>query len=251
MDKAERQKTRRRFYVSRDCIREGFAVLPSEQAHHLRNVLRLKTGDEVELFDGEGGGYCGLVEAHGDAVFVRELKRTNFEQLQSRLVLAAALIKSAKFEFILQKATELGVAEIIPLYTRFCEIEIPRHKIEARLERWRRILQEASKQSRRFVSPVLRPPIEFSDFLGLAELSCCSKFLFYEKAEAPWSFQAKLANDIVLCVGPEGGWDVREVEQAKEAGFDIKSLGPWVLRAETAAIASLSIVQTHVLSNAP
>jgi 16S rRNA (uracil1498-N3)-methyltransferase len=238
--------SRRRFYVPKESIREGYAVLPSRQAHHLRNVLRLGTGDAVEIFDGEGAGYAGEIELHGSEVFVRSLKKIDPGESPVRLILAPALIKAAKFELVLQKATELGVSGIVPLNTRFSDIRIPSEKIDSRMERWRRIVQEASKQCRRFAAPRIWEPLDFSEFLALEEFSSYRKLLLYEKAVEPWQAQGELSDEVVLCIGPEGGWEPGEVERAERAGFGIFSLGPWILRAETAAIAAVSILQHHL-----
>ena len=239
--------TRRRFYVPRDSIREGIAVLPSGQAHHLRDVLRIGTGEVVEIFDGAGSGYVGEVEIRDSEVFVRGLQSLPPEEERIRLILAAALIKSAKFESVLQKAAELGVYEIIPLQTRLSNIQIPNDKIALRVERWDRIVREASKQCRRSAAPRVHVPRTFLDLLATGELSSCTKLLFYEKASEPWiPDPAMLSDPVVLCIGPEGGWEGSEIERAKEAGCKIFSLGPWILRAETAAIAAVSIIQHQI-----
>ena len=239
--------SRRRFYVPRESVRDGVAGLPPDQAHHLRDVLRIGTGEVVEVFDGAGNGYIGEVELQDSGVYVRGLQRTPSEESRVRLILAAALIKSSKFEWILQKATELGVHEIIPLKTRLSDIEIPGGKIALRLERWDRIVREASKQCRRFAAPRVHAPRAFPDFLSIEELSALPRFLFYEKATEPWHPDPGiLSSRVVLCIGPEGGWDDSEIGQAKQAGYQIFNLGPWILRAETAAIAAVSIIQHQI-----
>jgi 16S rRNA (uracil1498-N3)-methyltransferase len=235
---------RRRFYVPQDSIRDGIAALPDSQAHHLRNVLRISPGEVVEIFDGRGRGYSGEVELHASEVVIRRLQSLPAQESSSRLILAAALIKSAKFEWMLQKASELGVDEIVPLITRLCDLHIPAGKIALRLDRWDRIAKEAAKQSRRLDSPQIRAPLNFIDFLAAAEFSECVRYLFYEKAQELWQPDpGVLANGVLLCIGPEGGWDPSEVERAREAGCNIFGLGPRILRAETAAIAAISIIQ--------
>jgi 16S rRNA (uracil1498-N3)-methyltransferase len=170
------------------------------------------------------------------------------ENPRLRLILAAALIKSARYEWILQKATELGVHEIVPLKTRLSEIDIPSSKIALRLERWDRIVREAAKQSRRYSAPRVHAPKSFRDFLSNEGLSSIPRLLFYEKAHELWrpDFGVSCSDRMVLCIGPEGGWDNAEVEQAKQAGYTVFSLGPQTLRAETAAIAAVAIVQHQV-----
>jgi len=177
---------------------------------------------------------------------VRKLESISSSESPFHLILAAALIKSARFEWMLQKATELGVDQIIPLKTRLTEIQIPDEKIEARKERWQRIMREAAKQCKRSAAPQLQKPLNFADLLAAEEFSPCSKILFYEKAAEPWQLNSLISDRIVVAIGPEGGWEPTEVEQAREAGYQICALGPWILRAETAAIAAISIVQHQI-----
>lgn len=238
--------TRRRFYVPRDLIREGRATLPPIQAHHLRDVLRMHSGDIVEIFDGAGSGYSGEVEVRGSEVFVRALKSIPSPESPFHLTLAAALIKTTKFEWMLEKATELGVDQIIPLQTRLSEMRIPCDRMTSRLERWRRIVREASRQSVRFTEPRISEPRDFSEFVASQEFSGCTKVLFCEKSDEPCQLNGAVSDQILLCIGPEGGWEPGEVERAGEAGFRICGLGPRVLRAETAAIAALSIIQHQI-----
>ncbi len=239
--------SRKRFYVPRDSIHEGIASLPPGQAHHLRHVLRIKSGEAVEVFDGEGNGYLGTVVVQGSEVAVRGLQKIPSPELPLRLVLAAALIKPAKFEWMLQKATELGMDEFLPLMTRRSDIEFPENRIDSRLQRWNRIVQEACKQCRRLTAPRVAEPMAFSDFLDAEGSSPGEKFLFHIKASEPWRFVPKSPpKAVTLCVGPEGGFEDSEVEQAAKCGFRICHLGSRVLRAETAALAALAIVQHQI-----
>jgi 16S rRNA (uracil1498-N3)-methyltransferase len=238
---------RRRFFAPPNSIRDGKAILPEDQAHHLKKVLRIRAGEIVEIFDGKGRGYTGEVELQGSDVFISGLQSLPSRESTRRLILAAALIKPAKFEWMLQKATELGVDEIVPLNTRLSDLKISAGKTALRMDRWDRIVNEASKQSRRFAAPQVHAPLGFSDFLAAKPLAACIRILFYEKAQEPFQIKPDmLANGIVLCIGPEGGWDGGEIEQAKDAGYKIFGLGPRILRAETAAIAALAIVQHHL-----
>lgn len=239
--------TRRRFYVPRDSIQNGTAYLPPDQSHHLRDVLRIGTGETVEIFDGEGTGYVGQVSFRDSVAVIHRLQRLPSKPHRLPLILAAALIKSAKFEWLLQKATELGVDEIIPIETLRSDIRIPRNKIARRHERWDRIVREASKQCRRFSAPRVRLPLDYSDLLLCGEFSGFSRMLFHEKATRLWRPEEIGASDgVVLCIGPEGGWEDGEIEYARNAGYDIFSLGSRILRAETAAVAAVSVVQYHL-----
>jgi 16S rRNA (uracil1498-N3)-methyltransferase len=210
----------------------------------LRDVLRLQTGDTAEIFDGEGRTYVGDVVLHGSEVLVRGLRSVSSYGSRGHLILAAALIRPARFEWALEKATELGVAEIYPLKTRRCSVRLADRIMDSRLDRWDRILKEAARQCGRSAAPRLHRPQDFYDFLRAGEPAAGAKYILHEKSDRPWRpDQGVLAERSVLCVGPEGGWDAVEIEQAVEAGYGVFSLGPWVLRAETAMVAAVAIFQ--------
>lgn len=240
--------TPRRFFVPSNAIQNGAAHLPEDQSHHLRDVLRIAEGEIIEIFDGEGTAYSGRVEFSDSGVVVGGLSIARREGTRLPLVLAAALIRPAKFEWMLQKATELGVAEIIPLKTRRCGIHLPQGRVEQKLERWKRIAQEASKQCGRNHSPRINSPLDWADCLDLERLGQYSKFLFYEKSELLWQpgMLESGSNGVVLCIGPEGGWEDGEIALARGANVCVAGLGSWTLRAETASIAAVSIVQYHI-----
>lgn len=238
---------RRRFFVSRDFIRRGEATLSSDQAHHLRNVLRIGVGQVVEIFDGEGNGYWGEVALNESSVVIRNLHQIPPDDRRIPLILAAALIKPGRFEWLLEKATELGVDEIIPLMTLRSGIQIPDEKLGIRLKRWERIVLEASKQCGRSALLRIHRPRQFLDFIDRKENSSLTRLLFWERAEESWQPDpTRSSNGFVVCIGPEGGWDGGEVEQAKKAGYRIVRLGRQILRTETAALAAASIIQYQI-----
>lgn len=234
----------KRFFIPPGRIQGGQAVLSPDQSRHLRTVLRLGPGDSVELFDGEGAGYEGVVETAGRQVRIGSLRRLKVSEVKSRhIILAAALIKSSRFEWILEKGTELGVEVFIPMTTRFSSIRLPDSKVPSRLDRWRRIVREASKQCRRFEVPKIREPVGIEDLITTRAYPDCLKLMLYEKACESWSPPDNNNESVLLCIGPEGGWHPSEVESAKSAGFWTVSLGPRILRVETAAIAAVALIQ--------
>lgn len=236
--------SRRRFFISPDCIRDRTALLPPDEAHHLRHVLRLKAGETVQILDGQGNGFSGIVKYYEDHVSVIELVRLETDAgFHPRLILAQSLLKSDKFEWVLQKATELGIHEIVPLQTRYCEIHLHPEKLDSRMERWNRIVREASKQCRRWTVPSVRRPEEFDHFLEISYPSEYARLLLYENAEDPWVKPAAASPGTILCIGPEGGWHGDELRAAGKCGYRIFGLGPRILRAETAAIAAMVLVQ--------
>jgi 16S rRNA (uracil1498-N3)-methyltransferase len=235
---------RRRFFIPRDRIRDGAAVLTPDQAHHLRTVLRLQPGEEVELFDGEGSSYSGRIEFRGARTEIGALTKVEHPDISRRpLVLAAALIKADRFEWMLQKGTELGVDRFVPLETRFSAIHIPAERWDARRQRWQRIVTEASKQSRRLTVPGLDAPLEWAAFLASPEFASYARFMLYEEAVERLKVVPSGPDGVLLCVGPEGGWEDAEARAAQAEGFHLVSIGSGILRAETAALAAISVFQ--------
>ncbi len=235
---------RRRFFVSGDRIRDGVAILTPDQAHHLRTVLRLRAGAEVELFDGAGRSLSGKVEYEGPQTRISALKELEPDPANRfTLALAPALIKADRFEWMLEKATELGVGQFIPLQTRFATVHIPEARLASRLTRWERIVTEASKQSRRDTVPGLRAPLPWTELLAAREYASYDRVMLCGPASERLRPIHTTKERVLLCVGPEGGWADSEVEIAEQAGFRLVSMGSRILRAETAAIAAVSIMQ--------
>jgi 16S rRNA (uracil1498-N3)-methyltransferase len=235
--------SRRRFYMPKSGIRDGVAELTPEQAHHLRRVLRIVNGEQVELFDGEGGVYLGVVETSGARVKVRDLVAiSRKEEPVPGIILGVALIKSARFEWMLEKTTELGVQEIVPLETRFSDGRVAEAAGQTRMSRWRRILQQACEQCGRSRLPVLHPPVHISDWLRRSDLQSAQRLLCSAKGSQWGELQVRSAA-VAIGIGPEGGWDMPEVSEAKGAGWELLSLGENILRAETAAVAAVSLAR--------
>lgn len=206
------------------------------------DVLRLGKGDEIEVFDGRGGAYVGRIDVVGRRVRVVELKPLSHREPAPPLLLAAAIIKPARFEWMLEKATELGVDEFLPLITKYSEFRTRNANLKAKLERWQRIISQACQQCGHALVPTIRSPIPFADFLTLEDLRGFTRLLCYEKGGVPLRSLAP-AGPIALCVGPEGGWDFCEVDAARQAGFEPVSLGRSTLRAETAALAAITLIR--------
>jgi 16S rRNA (uracil1498-N3)-methyltransferase len=232
--------TRRRFFAPPSAfnLTKRTITLTADEARHLREVLRLKPGDEVSVFDGEGKEFRARV-----AQARRESAELDLdEEIQParpesplQITLAVALLKGEKFDLVVQKATELGVTKIVPLMTRFADIKL-RDESDAtkRVARWQRIALEAAKQSGRAVVPKVETPNPFESAL---ENPC---LLFSEKGGHGIT---QITNPITAIVGSEGGWSDEELEQARAAGAHIVTLGGRILRAETAAITAAALLQ--------
>ncbi len=228
---------RRLFFVSE--VRSGFAELRGEEAKHLTKVLRVEPGQQYELSDGEAH-YLAEVEAtQRDLVKFRVIEQLPIIADPFEMTLAIALVKFDRLEWVLEKATELGAHHIRPFWSDRAEHGLERAAVK-RIDRWRRILVESSQQSRRIVPPQVYEPVSFESILTKpSDL----RYFFDERREDS-EFAPDLAASNLLIIGPEGGWTDRERALAKDCVS--ASLGPRVLRAETAAIAALAILGSRL-----
>lgn len=236
----------RRFFVSKLDEKAGVAVLSDGEFHHLRDVLRLAKGDQVIVFNGKGGEYGAVIkELRGGKVFLEIIKRLNtFKEPKLRITLAQALPKGGKMDFIVQKATELGVSEVYPLLTARSVPDIEGDRALRKVERWRRIAKEAAKQCGRAYIPEIHFVITFKDLLSLPFDG--ERIIFWEgeKERKLRDLEGILrrSKGLLLTVGPEGGFSEEEIEAASSRGFIPVGLGERILRAETAPIVALSIL---------
>ena len=232
----------RRFYTPKENFQAKKAILNLEETRHLRDVLRLREGAEMQVFDGEGKEFLGTVEKISKSeTLVEIVKEVAPLALESNLdlTLAVALLKGEKFDLVVQKAVELGVSKLIPLKTKRADVKLK--ESEKKLERWRKIALEAAKQSGRAKLMQIEKPSDFEQFI---ETKSGTRILFAERNGASFA-EIKTAQQIIAVVGAEGGWEDAEIEMAREKGFQIITLGGRILRAETAAIAITAILQNH------
>jgi len=226
-----------------------------DELHHLRDVLRLRVGDGVVCCDGTGAEYVGTI-----AALSASRAQVRVERLIERpsppvgLWLAQGLPKAERFEWVVQKATELGADRLSPLLTRHTIVRLTPEQARAKLVRWQRIAQEAAKQSQRATIPQLEPPQSLPVFLEhLARGTLVlMPTLVPASASAPWPGLADAlktsagVREVVILIGPEGDFSREEVALAQRHGARPVSLGPLTLRTDTAAIATLAIV-SHLL----
>ncbi len=224
----------RRVFV--DVIEGGAAVARGAQAHHLARVARLQAGEQVEVSD-QVTAYRALTESCTPAeVRFRIEGALPAEPEFPRLSVVLAIVKFARFEWAVEKLTELGVHSITPLIAARSDTKLVQ-SAEKRAERWRRIALEAAQQSRRLAAPTLAVPTAFADIVQ----DCGSDAkLLAEPAGAPVA-SVRCGHETTVLVGPEGGWTQQESQLAYESGFEAASLGRNVLRAETAAVALAAI----------
>jgi 16S rRNA (uracil1498-N3)-methyltransferase len=226
---------RRLFFVPE--VRSGRAELRGEDAKHLTRVLRVETGHTYEISDNQQRYLARVSEAHKEAVRFDILERLPSEPEVPEIHLYAALIKFEHFEWGIEKATELGVSRIIPMQTARTEPGLEK-AVAKRLERWRKIALESSQQCRRAFLPVLEECSRFREVISRTQ------GMFLDEARTGEPLQAgQPTGAISIAIGPEGGWTEDERNQALAASWKPVSLGPRVLRAETAWMASLAILR--------
>lgn len=230
----------KRLFVSPAQLAGPRIALEPRQLHYLRDVLRLGTDEELEVFDGEGNSFRALMR--GEALLRGE--KLPAAERAGDVVLAQALAKGEKMDFIVQKATELGVSRIVPLIAERAVVRVDPARGSAKAERWRRVAQEAARQCGRSDVPRVDEPLEWEAFLRgvLDEPGRRGLLLDPDETSLRLGAAARGAGGILLAVGPEGGFTPQERESALRAGMLAAGLGPRVLRTETAGLAALAVV---------
>ncbi len=238
----------RSFFVGKDSLFNGKAVITGNLFRHMSKVLRLKIGTSIILKDEDGATYTGLITGIGKESLTADIEKTVPEcdrEAGPRITLYQALPKGSKMEFILQKSTELGVFEVVPFIAARSIPKLTRDREEERVERWRRIVREAARQSNRPIIPDISPARDFQDLLRSADQPV--KLLLWEKEKS--NGLKRVLSDlsepgsVAVMVGPEGGLTQEEAEAAICSGFIPVTLGRRILRTETAPIAVLAILQ--------
>lgn len=220
--------------------------LDDKAGHHLARVLRAKTGEKLVLFNGQGGEYEAVIshiDKKGVDVTVGQFIDREVEP-PIRIHLAQALARGEKMDFIVQKAVELGVHKIIPLMTERCNVKLEGEREEKRVQHWQSVVISACEQSGRNRIPEVETPLSLKAWLPIVKAD--RAFVLSPHVNTPLNDQPLPPHaNLVLLVGPEGGLSDQEVTQAIQAGFQPLSLGPRVLRTETAGLASLAVLQAR------
>jgi 16S rRNA (uracil1498-N3)-methyltransferase len=244
-----------RFYgEERSLKRGGEIVLSAEESHHLARVLRVRAGDRVAVFNSLGDEcVCEVAKADAKGARLIVIEKCAAERdPHATIALGAPLLKGDRFDLILQKSVEIGASRLIPFVSERT-IAQPRTKEQCahKLRRWERLVREATKQCGRTKFMRVEMPMSFETMLAQAR-EARWKLLLWEKAEKPllsellWRLDGISPSDTVfLATGPEGGFAESEVASAQDAGFRVASLGKRILRAETAAIVALALVEAR------
>ncbi len=236
------------FYLEGPAAVGEIVSLPKDEAKHALKVLRMSVGEELCALDGRGGRFAAVLESvHGDEARVRILEQLPSNEAQVRVTLYQGLPKADKLDFIAQKLTELGAAGVVPVKMERCVVKSDAKDGKKRQERLQRIACEAVKQCRRACEPEIAEPLTWKQ--------CFERMKSHDLVLVPWEdaqgynmkkafSDAPEARDIGIVIGPEGGMSAAEVDAMVERGAKIVTLGPRILRAETAAVASVTMAMT-------
>lgn len=218
-------------------------VLEPEASHHLTRVLRMGVGDAVTLFNGKGGEYASTIKAIArKTVTIKVGERQNNDRESPLAIhLGIAISRGERMDWIIQKATELGVSQISLLFTERVEVKLDADRAEKKLRHWQEVAINACEQCGRNRLPHLSLPQNMSGWFASTE--AIRKFVLHHRA-SPLPDALGVPSSIALLVGPEGGLSAAEIEQAENNGYVALSLGPRVLRTETAPLAALAILQS-------
>ncbi|MFC1623876.1 RsmE family RNA methyltransferase [Candidatus Omnitrophota bacterium] len=236
-----------RFYVSPESIfpeKNLIEIKDKKELHHIRDVMRLRKGECVDIFDGKGREYTGEIkDSKRDLVVIEIRDEIAFRKdLPCKITLYQAIPKRKKMDFIVEKSVELGAWEIVPIVTERTEGMIGKQKAHIKKERWIRIAKAASKQCGRAGLPLISDPINFNDALIKSKQNDLVVFAALDKSARPLReiLKARKVKSIAVFIGPEGDFSQKEISMAKGHEYKICSLGSLVLRAETASMYILS-----------
>ena len=235
-----------RLFVSGALSNDAELILQGEQASYLGRVLRSRVGDAVTVFNGDGGEWSASIEnISRNSVILRVGSHTEpatESQLQVHLV--QGISRGERMDFVVQKATELGVRRITPVLTHHGMVKFDQKRAEKRRQHWQQVATGACEQSGRTRAPLIDAPVDLNTWFGAKESSDSTELILRPGTSTAFASIGKPASKLCLLIGPEGGFSEREFEDAEIAGFQAVSLGPRILRTETAALAAIAIAQS-------
>ena len=240
-----------RFFTTPENITDEKVILRGSDVAHVRKVLRLKRGDRVQVLDGCGNCYTVILSTVGHDTIecsINSKEDANNCESPLRISLGQGMVKGVGFDGIVRKSVELGVDKVVPVSANRCVPKLSQEDVTKKMDRWQRIAIEASKQCGRSRVPDIGPKLatvkEFCFFYRESDL----KLIFWEEERSirikDLSHKNQLKSAAIL-IGPEGGFSSKEVESSKKYGFQSVSLGPRLLRTDTAPLAAISILQNH------
>lgn len=238
-------------FVSPECIDRQTISVTGDVLVHLRDSLRITVGETLWLNNGQGAKFrVAITDMSKRAVTARILETLQEPPRQTPcLILGQSLLKGEKMDWVIQKATELGVSEIVPIESQHSVVQLKADRVDHQLARWQRIALEASQQSEQWRIPTIAMPDSLSALLSSRETSMFTLMLL-ERRDGKSLQTVNLPQDatgsILVLIGPEGGWSQEEAQIAEQAGSRLITCGQQILRSETAAIAAISILQSRL-----
>jgi len=239
----------RHFYIDPLAVTKRLAYIEGDEAHHIKNVLRLKPGDHLKLIDGTGVEYTAeinKIEAGKVEVAVRNTQQPETGP-KIRTMVAQAFLKDKKMDDLVRSLSELGIDGWIPFFSQRSIARPDKKPLAGRIQRWKRIAAAALKQCRRKSMLEISDTLSWEEVLELGQ-SFDLKIVFWEHETKPlnrniWNAAGATLGSVMVMLGPEGGFTDQEIETARQAGFVTAGLGPRILRAETATLAASTLVQ--------
>jgi len=221
------------------------AILDEIASRHLITVLRLKSGDEITLFNGQGGEYFAtLIDCHPkkSAVIISNFSDVNRES-PLQIHLGIGLSRGDRMDWVIQKATEAGITEITPLYTERTEVKLKGDRAEKKMRHWQQVSISASEQSYRTHLPSIHAPASIDDWCNGIQAE--KKFVLHHRSQQTLrELKEHTVTSVALLIGPEGGLTEQEISHAENTQFSALTLGPRVLRTETAPVIAIGILQS-------
>lgn len=232
-----------RLYLDQSLAPNQFIELADDRHHYLSRVLRLGVNHPLIVFNGEGGEYTATITAinkKNSTVLIENFVDVDRES-PLHTELAIGLSKGERMDWVMQKATEVGVSHIVPLYTERTEVNLDEKRLHNKLQHWRQIIISACEQSQRTILPSVSEPRKLMDYLSTCDME--KKLLFHADGNRLTKNDNARPISVAMLIGPEGGFSENEVITAGKYDFICCALGPRVLRAETAPIAGLGLIQ--------
>lgn len=238
----------KRFFIDHKEILKSAPTVDGQDAQHIKRVLRLKTGDPIVLLDGTGFEYIAkIVRFSNDRVYISIAEKyLTATESPLQIIVGQGYLKDKKMDMLVRHLTEIGITKWIPVISGRSVPQPDKKRVASRIKRWEVIANEAVKQSRRSIPPEIGEPLFFKDVI-IKNSSVDLKIIFFENETIPLKKSLVLAvqnpSNIMIMLGPEGGFSNKEVEMAKAEGFITASMGPRILKAETASISACTLVQ--------
>ena len=222
----------------------GLIELDKGPARHLTSVLRMKAGQAFILFNGQGGEFSAeLVQAKKDGATAKITGFTGADRESPlQLHLGIGISRGERMDWIIQKATELGISQISPIFSARCEVKLSGERLDKRIKHWQQIAISACEQSQRNSVPTINRAVNLEQWVSSCDSSL--KLVLHHRTEKRLQEMVNTDNSIGILVGPEGGLSEIEIEQAMAQNFQSLAMGPRVLRTETAPLAAISIIQS-------